>query len=52
MMDKEIKKPVCPYCKEEMKAYKYGGYYDAFDYWACDCERVPDDAEVHRGEYA
>ncbi len=40
-IDETQQMPVCPYCKAEMVATKYDGYYDGFDYWACDCETLP-----------
>lgn len=34
--------PVCPYCMAPMRPTNYSGYYDAFSFWACDCEDFPD----------
>ena len=34
-------KPFCPYCKVALRETAYEGYYECFDYWACDCKRLP-----------
>ena len=54
MSDKEKKpepKPVCPYCRTEMKPVKYVGYYDEFHCWWCECSELPGVTE-QRGQYA
>lgn len=39
--EKEIVMPVCPFCKAEMKAYYFHGYYESFPMWECECEEIP-----------
>lgn len=39
MKKEEIKKPVCP-CGKEMAIHQYLGYYEAFNYWDCECSFV------------
>ena len=54
MSEKEKKpepKPVCPYCRTEMKPVNFIGYYDEFHCWWCECSELPG-AEKQRGQYA
>lgn len=53
MSDKKqaIEQPVCPYCKQKMEPVHYVGYYDQFDFWQCDCSKLPN-AQEQRGQYA
>ena len=49
--------PICPYCKARMRAMKYKGYYDEFDFWDCDCtiteKGIPsENKKITRGQYA
>jgi transposase-like protein len=46
-----IVKPVCPYCKAEMKPKYYTGYYESFSMWACLCKRIQR-AKVLKGAWA
>tara|TARA_R110000744_G_scaffold56820_1_gene119728 strand:+ start:1285 stop:1452 length:168 start_codon:yes stop_codon:yes gene_type:complete len=46
----QVKMPVCPYCKAEMKPVKYEGYYDSFPMWECKCEDIPG-SEKEEGMY-
>jgi tRNA(Ile2) C34 agmatinyltransferase TiaS len=45
-----LNKPVCPFCKKELTPEQYKGYYDSFDYWGCDCDKLPDSKKWH-GSY-
>lgn len=47
----KIVMPVCPFCKTEMKAYHFHGYYESFPMWECECPEIPG-AEETRGAYA
>jgi transposase-like protein len=49
--EKEIKMPVCPFCKSEMSPIYFHGYYESFPMWECKCEEIPG-SEVSRGAYA
>lgn len=44
-------KPVCPICMAEMKPVNYSGYYEAFSFWECKCERFAE-AEKQTGAFA
>ena len=33
--------PTCPYCKTNMQAMMYVGYYESFSYWGCNCDDLP-----------
>lgn len=46
-----IQMPVCPFCKTEMKAYYFQGYYESFPMWECQCLEIPG-AEESPGAYA
>ena len=48
------KYPKCPFCKAIMKPCEFVGYYDSFIYWECQCNKFPDDIDVHKakGAYA
>jgi uncharacterized protein with PIN domain len=47
------KKRVCPHCKAELKPTRFDGYYDGFDYWACDCHKLPGaEKNIVKGGYA
>ena len=48
---KEIVMPVCPFCKTEMKAYYFHGYYESFSMWECECVEIPGAKDTH-GAYA
>lgn len=48
-----IKMPICPYCKIEMNPARYVGYYESFDYWSCNCDKLPDSKKSeYIGSYA
>ena len=39
MSNNAVVKPVCPYCKKEMKVIRYNVYYDEIVYWGCECQK-------------
>ena len=47
----QILKPVCPYCKTEMKPKYFSGYYESFSMWKCLCKRIQR-AKVLKGAWA
>lgn len=55
MKKEKVKKPVCPYCGEEMTIVHFIGYYDEFSYWECKCKDSDLEKNVEytwRGGYA
>jgi len=46
-------KLICPHCLSELVPSTHAGYYDRFDYWGCNCEKLPvDKKNVFAGQYA
>jgi len=50
-MKETVAKPVCPYCKTEMKPRYFQGYYESFSMWKCACKRIQGE-KVLAGAYA
>lgn len=46
-------KLICPHCLAELVASRYQGYYDGFDHWSCNCDKLPVNKEnIFAGQYA
>ena len=46
----ESRKPVCPFCKAEMRPTMHSHYYSDGDYaiWTCNCDEFPKEANADR----
>lgn len=47
----KVRLPKCPFCKAVMTQTRYGGYYESFDYWDCQCRYLPSPKEW-KGHFA